>query len=377
MHAMHASTSALGCSHMDAPCMSSARRCSPAGQREHSRRVTARAYSQDTLTERVQLGKSGLEVSSVGLGAWSWGDRSGYWGWEKGYGRGENLAAYKEMVESTGIDFLDTAEVYGFGLSETLVGEFVASTGTGSRVKVATKFAPLPWRQTPDSLVDACKASLQRLQLDQTSLYIQHWPGFFLNALSNDAHLEGLARVAEQGLAQAVGVSNFNAERVRRAARVLADRGTCLSSNQVQYSLLYRKPESNGVLEACRESGSTLVAYSPLCQGLLTGKYSKDNKPRGPRGASFTDGRLAAVGTLVDLMRIVGQEHGGKSPTQVAVNWLMCQPGVLPIPGAKDARQVQEIAGAMGWRLTDGEVAELTKVSDRIPSSTGAPFENW
>lgn len=323
--------------------------------------------------DRTQIGKSGVEVSSLGIGAWSWGDRSRYW--QNELDKDSNLTAYKALLEA-GIDFVDTAEVYGFGYSEEYLGDFMRQTNSQSQVAICTKFAPLPWRQTPGSLVGACKASLQRLGVDQVALYIQHWPGFFLNAFSNDAHLEGLAQAWEQGLCKAVGVSNFNAERVRKAAKFLESRGTCLSSNQVQYSLIYRAPETNGVLEACRENGVTLVAYSPLCQGLLTGKYSRDNRPTGPRAQLFTDQRYKDVEVLLDCMRAIAQEQGGKTLSQVAINWTLAK-GCLPIPGAKNAKQVAEIAGALGWRLSDAEVAELDAVSAKIPRSTGAPFENW
>lgn len=305
----------------------------------------------------------------MGIGAWSWGDRSGYWaGWTK-----EGSKSAYDAALRYGMDFIDTAEVYGFGLSEEFVGEFMRASGTSP--VIATKFAPLPWRQTPESLVSACQASLGRLGIKKLGLYIQHWPGFFLNTFANDAYLEGLARCVEKDLTTAVGVSNFNATRIRNAAKFFERRGTCLSSNQVQYSLLYREPERNGVLEACHETGATLVAYSPLCQGLLTGKYSASNPPSGPRRAFFTDSRFAQITTLLDLLQTIGKEHG-KSPSQVALNWTMCK-GTLPIPGVKSASQVDELAGALGWRLSDGEIAELDAVSQKIPGSTGAPFEKW
>lgn len=321
---------------------------------------------------RVKLGKSSLETSEMGIGAWSWGDRSGYW---QGWTREDSLEAFKTAL-SYGLTHVDTAEVYGYGLSEEFVGEFIRMTNNADRVEVATKFAPLPWRQTPSSLVSACEASLRRLGLPKLGLYMQHWPGFFLNTFANDAYLEGLVTVWEKGLAEAVGVSNFNAERVRKAARMFESRGTCLASNQVQYSLLYRAPESNGVMEACKENGTTLIAYSPLCQGLLTGRYSKDNPPTGPRRFIFTDKRYSSVSILLDLMNTIGQEHGDKTCSQVALNWTLCK-GALPIPGAKNSRQVEELAGALGWRLNDGELAELDKISSQIPLSVGAPFENW
>jgi aryl-alcohol dehydrogenase-like predicted oxidoreductase len=190
--------------------------------------------SASTQTATVKLGKSNLEVSEMGLGAWSWGDRSNYWvGWTK-----EGSRAAYDAAMAAGLTFIDTAEVYGFGTSEDFVGEFIRESSSPMKPTLATKFAPLPWRQTADSVVGACQKSLKRLQQERIGLYMIHWPGFFLNAFSNDAYVEGLARCHEQGLCEGVGVSNFNAQRVRGAARSLESRGTCLASNQVQYSLL-------------------------------------------------------------------------------------------------------------------------------------------
>ena len=226
--------------------------------------------------------------------------------------------------------------MYGFGKSEELLGSFKKSASSDSpQPVIATKFAPLPWRFTRASVVDACRASLARLGVDQMSLYIQHWPGFGPSMFSNDAYLDGLADCVEQGLTKAVGVSNFNAQRLRKAHAALKARGVVLSSNQVQYSLLYRAPETNGVKAACEELGITLVACacasgccsplwllkfafavppspltppffadSPLAQGLLTGKYGPGLvKPIGPRSALFTDDRLAKAAPVVALLR--------------------------------------------------------------------------
>ncbi|PNH01175.1 hypothetical protein TSOC_012955 [Tetrabaena socialis] len=241
---------------------------------------------------------------------------------------------------------------------------------------VATKFAPLPWRLTSASVVEACKASLGRLGLPSMGLYMQHWPGYGPGYFFNDNYLDGLADCKDRGLCQAVGVSNFSAARVRGATQRLAVRGVPLASNQVQYSLLYRAPETNGVMEACRENGVTLVAYSPLCQGLLTGKYTATGvKPSGPRQLVYGERRLREVAPVLDVLRAVAEERG-KSMTQVSLNWVICK-GALPIPGAKNERQLGEIAGALGWRLSEGEVAELDAVSARVPAGQGFPVENW
>lgn len=261
-------------------------------------------------------------MSEVGIGAWSWGDRSGYWGYGREYGKTESSDAFRALLAAD-LDFIDTAEVYGFGKSEEFLGEFIKETK--SDPIIATKFPPLPWRLTKDSVPIALRASLKRLQLDKVGLYMIHWPGFLVNALSNEAYVEGLGLCFEQGLTDAVGVSNFNKDRLKKAHETLQKRGIPLASNQVQYSLLYRKPETNGVMELCKELGITLVAYSPIAQGLLTGKYKQGNNPSGPRGAMINDQRIREVQSLLEAMTLIGEGHGGKTPAQVAINWVLCK----------------------------------------------------
>lgn len=280
---------------------------------------------------------------------------------------------FKTLIDA-GITFIDTAEVYGYGKSEEFIGEF--SRELEASPVIGTKFAPLPWRQTAGSVPSALRASLERLQMDSVALYMIHWPGFFLNAFSNDAYVEGLAACVKEGLTQAIGVSNFREDRIRSAHRVLGERGVPLATNQVQYSLLYRQPERNGVLETCKELGITPVAYSPLCQGLLTGKYTPDNLPGGQRRLTLKTNFVSEIQPLLALMKEIGDKHDGKSCAQVAINWILCK-GALPIPGAKTVKQMEEIAGALGWRLTADEVDALDDMSGKLTMSTGAPFENW
>lgn len=322
--------------------------------------------------ETIELGRTGLQVPAVSVGAWSWGDNV-YWGYGGDYGRDEVKKAYDAITEA-GVGFIDTAEVYGAGTSEEFIGEFMQQTNT--RPLIATKFAPLPWRFTSNTVTEACEASLKRLRLKSVDLYMIHWPGFLTTAFSNDAFLEGLAACHTRGMAKTLGVSNFSGKRVRRAAQLLGERGTSLASNQVQYNLLYRSPERNGMMEACREVGATLVAFSPLCQGMLTGKYrAGGKKPSGPRGFIYNESVLSGIEPLLSVMEAVAQERG-KSVAQVAINWVICK-GALPLVGAKTDAQVMQIAGAAGWRLTEGEVAELDAVSARMKPATGPPYENW
>jgi aryl-alcohol dehydrogenase-like predicted oxidoreductase len=153
-------------------------------------------------------------------------------------------------------------------------------------------------------------------------------------------------------------------------------------TQQVQYSLLYRVPEQNDVLAATSAAGASLIAYSPLAQGLLTGKFSEDGPfPSGPRAATITPARVKAVAPLIALMRAVGAEHasgggGPKTPTQVALAWCVAK-GTLPIPGVKNARQAGDAAGALGLVLTGPEVEELDAVSGRIAPGLAFPTEKW
>lgn len=309
------------------------------------------------LNETVLLGKTDVRVPPLGLGTWQWGD-SMFWGYGKGYAEGEIRAAFEASL-AAGITFFDTAEVYGRGRSERFLGRFIAGRRDG--LVIATKFMPLPWRLGKGQLLAALRKSLERLELRQVDLYQIHWP---FPPRPVEFWADALADAVQAGLVRAVGVSNYSADQMRRAHAVLAKRGLPLASNQVEYSLLHRGPERTGVLSACRELGVTLIAYSPLAQGLLTGKYTPENPPPGFRGRRYRGERLARIQPLIGRLREIGAAHGGKSPNQVALNWLICQ-GAIPIPGAKNARQAQENAGALGWRLTESEMAELAEISER------------
>ncbi len=162
-----------------------------------------------------------------------------------------------------------------------------------------------------------------------------------------------------------MGVSNYSAEQMRAAHAALARRGIPLASNQVQYSLVFRKPEVDGTLEACRELGITLMAYSPLGMGMLTGKYSTENRPGGffrRIMPNFKRGAMQAVEPALKLLREIAERHS-KTPSQVAIRWLMENPVVLPIPGAKNEAQAAENVGALTFSLTPEEVEALSQAT--------------
>jgi aryl-alcohol dehydrogenase-like predicted oxidoreductase len=298
-----------------------------------------------------------LHAIEMGLGAWQWGDRV-VWQYGHGYGDAEVHQAFLATLDD-GIRFVDTAEVYGNGRSERLLGQFLKETD--QPVLVASKFFPWPWRLRKNALARALKGSLTRLGMESVDLYQIHWPTPFM---SIDRMMEGLAECVKLGLTRTVGVSNFSQTQMLAAYSSLARHNIPLASNQVHYSLLNRSVERSGTLARCKELGIRLIAYSPIEKGLLSGKYSADSPPPGARSRNYT-GLLPKIGPLLKLMTEIGQDRGGKSNVQIALNWVICK-GALPIPGAKNAEQAQANAGALGWRLTDEEVARLDETSNRI-----------
>ncbi|KAK5835056.1 hypothetical protein F383_02208 [Gossypium arboreum] len=340
--------------------------------------ATTAALKIDT-EDKLKLGGSELKVTKLGIGAWSWGDTS-YWNnfqWDDQKLKAAKAAFNKSL--DCGITFFDTAEVYGSPLalgaenSETLLGRFIKereNDNPGEEVVVATKFAALPWRFGRQSVISALKDSLNRLGLSSVDLYQLHWPGIW----GNEGYIDGLGDAVEQGLVKAVGVSNYSEKRLRDAYERLKKRGIPLASNQVNYSLIYRLPEQNGVKAACDELGVTLIAYCPIAQGALTGKYKPENPPSGPRGQIYTPDFLTKLQPLLIRIKEIGGNYG-KTPTQVVLNWLIAQENVVPIPGAKNAAQAEEFAGALGWRLSNEEVDELRSLASEISPVTGFPVE--
>jgi aryl-alcohol dehydrogenase-like predicted oxidoreductase len=312
------------------------------------------------LEDLIPLGTTHIRISPVGLGTWQWGDRT-MWSYGVTHTDLDIHEAFRSSLEG-GINFFDTAEVYGKGRSEVLLGEClreIAPAGSGVPLVVATKFAPWPLRLRGRALVRALRASLARLGLRQVDLYQVHFP---FSVVPVPVWANALADAVEAGLTRSVGVSNYSATRMRQAREVLYRRGIPLASNQVEYHLLNRKVERNGVLQSCRELGVALIAYSPLAKGLLTGKYTPRDRPPGMRGYMFRGGRLGSIQPLLGLMREVGQAHEGRTPAQVALNWLICK-GAVPIPGAKNAHRARENAAAIGWRLDTAEIAALDEMS--------------
>jgi aryl-alcohol dehydrogenase-like predicted oxidoreductase len=304
------------------------------------------------------LGRTELRVPRLGLGAMVWGDMSTAPRWNPArgvYGPTSSEEDQREALDvslAAGVNLIDTAAMYGKGASERRVGELIE----GREVLIATKF-PFGFFARADSLPATLDASLARLRRPVVDLYQIHFPSRWMSIQK----LMGLmADAVEAGKVRTVGVSNYSAAQMREAHAALARRGIPLAANQVQYSLLRRDPETDGVLDACRELGVTLIAYMPLASGALTGKYSADRRPAGWRRYSgfFRGNGLPRLARVNDALREIAQRHG-KTPSQVALRWLIQQPEVLPIPGARNGSQAAQNARALTFTLTDDEMAAL------------------
>jgi aryl-alcohol dehydrogenase-like predicted oxidoreductase len=304
----------------------------------------------------VPLGKTNIMITTVGVGAWAWGDRI-VWGYGgSGYSDADIREAF-DVSLANGTNWFDTAEVYGMGRSEKFLGKFLPTTT--EEVLVATKFFPFPWRLRKEALTRALKKSLKRLQLSQVDLYQIHMP---FGPWSKPEYVSALADAVNAGLTRAVGVSNFNTEKTKLVNETLQTAGVPLASNQVEFSLFDRRIEKSGLLDYCLENDITVIAYSPLAKGMVTSKYGPDNPPPGPRKRMYPPELLHRAQPLINLLKETGAAHG-KTPAQVALNWTICK-GTVPIPGAKNADQAAENLGAMGWRLTPEEMTALDEASN-------------
>jgi aryl-alcohol dehydrogenase-like predicted oxidoreductase len=307
-----------------------------------------------------ELAGSDVTIPRLGVGTWAWGDKStwGMGGYDADLTRASIRDAWDASID-VGVTLFDTAEVYGRGESERIIGALLAGDARrAASAVVATKFMPSPWKmQVESALLRALRASLGRLGLPAVDLYQIHGP---ISLRSHGAMADALAAAHEAGLVKAVGVSNYSAKETAAMSDALQRRGLRLATNQIEFSLLRRSPETNGLLATCAELGVVPLAYSPIGQGRLTGKYSAEHPPPGKR--TFSAHPMAVVDHIVDLLRDVGEQHGGKRPSQVALNWVTAK-GVVPIPGAKNRRQAEENAGALGWRLTEEDLDRLDRAA--------------
>lgn len=299
-------------------------------------------------------------TAPLGVGTWAWGDRStwGMGGYDTSLTQDTIREAWQTSLDA-GVTCFDTAEVYGNGESERIIGGLLAQDpGRRDSLVLATKFMPSPWKlNVRSALRAALEGSIERLGVERVDLYQIHGP---ISLRSASALAEALAEVVQAGLTRAVGVSNYSIKETTAIHARLAERGVALGSNQIEFSLLRRRPETSGLLALCRDLGVVPIAYSPIGQGRLTGKYSAANPPPGRR--TFSAHPMEQVDRVVAELRRIGEAHDGRTPSQVALRWIIDK-GAVPIPGAKNAQQAADNAGALGWSLDPDELAALDRVA--------------
>lgn len=296
-----------------------------------------------------RLGRSDLRVSAVGLGAWAWG-ASQIWGYGKTFGLKDVEQTWRAAIER-GVNFVDTAMIYGLGESERIIGRLLQETE--KEMVIATKYLPL--HIMARSVRGAAEASMRRMGVREIDLYQVHFPNPVMSLRSTMREMERLVR---EGKVRHIGVSNFSVRRLEAARGHLSREDVV--SNQVHYNIIRRKVERNGLVEHARREGVTIIAYSPIAQGILTGKYHPGRRPGGLRRFSprFTKRSLRRVEPFLEVMEQVGRPDC-TTKAQVALAWLLKDPNVVVIPGAKNPRQLNENAGASSCRMDPDAVRTL------------------
>ncbi len=320
----------------------------------------------------VPLGATPIRITPIGLGCWQFSEGGGLGGsyWPALPAEVENRIVAVSLA--AGINWFDTAEAYGAGRSEAALARALVAAGKRpGEVVIATKWLPL--FRTARNVGATIGERLARLAPFGIDLHQVHQP---IALSSTRRQMEAMADLVAARRIRSVGVSNFSARRMRLAHRALAERGIPLVSNQVRYSLLDRRIERNGVLDAARELGITIIAYSPLAQGILTGKFHRDpeliRRRSGPRKwmPAFRRKGLERSRPLVAAVQAVATAHAA-TPAQVALAWVVQAQGetVVTIPGATSVEQAEENARALSLRLTDAEMARLDSASGGVPKT--------
>ncbi len=318
---------------------------------------------QTTHGTRYRLGHSDTLVSPIGLGTWQFSQGRGLIGkfWPKL--SADAIQAIVATALAAGVNWFDTAEIYGNGQSEeALASALDALVVDPDSALIATKWWPL-FRHAR-SLKLSLKERQRHLHQRPVTLYQIHQP-YARSSIASQ--MQVMADLLDQGLIVHAGVSNFSQDQMIEAHRVLQSHGHALACNQVRYHLLDRGIETTGLLSAAKDLGITIIAYSPLAQGLLSGKFhARGTRPHGLRQLNphFRSAYLRQSQPLIDVLTQLGTRYHA-TPAQVALNWLITTPGefVLAIPGATRPDQAQANAEAMTWRLSASDREALTAAS--------------
>ena len=320
----------------------------------------------DVQVTKRKLGKTDIEITPIGLGMMEFSGGGGLMGFAFPVIDQEAKNATVKAGLDGGVNWFDTAELYGKGVSERSLSTALKAAGVkDEEVIIATKWWPMfrTARNIPKTIGDRLKF----LDGYSIGLYQVHQPFGFS---SPEDEMDAMAALVKAGKIRSVGISNFNAEQMRRAHRQLQKHGLPLASNQVEYSLLNRRIERNGILDTAKELGITIIAYTPLASGLLSGKYHK-NPEMLEKKSFFWRARLKSglekSRLLVAAMEEIGTGNNATA-AQVALNWLINAQGdtVVTIPGVTKVSQAEESAGAMRFKLTAEEISHLNEISENI-----------
>jgi len=316
-----------------------------------------------------KLGNSDLFLTPIGLGCWQFSRGKGLFG---NYWSFLEESVIRDIIHSSiegGINWFDTAEAYGWGESERMISQALQSLHIPpEKIYIASKWSPL--LRTARSISRTIEVRLRSLHPYPISLYQIHHPYSFSSIA---AQMDEMSRLLKDNKIRYVGVSNFSARQMVKAQQELKKEGYSLVSNQVRYHLLDRKIESNGILETARELGVAIIAYSPLAQGILTGKFHRDpqllENMQGTRKylPSFKSKNLSKSKAVIELLEQLAEKYNA-TPAQVALNWLINfhEELVFAIPGASGVRQASENSGALHFSLSPEDRQALDEVSRQL-----------
>ncbi|MHA2202645.1 MAG: aldo/keto reductase [Candidatus Hodarchaeales archaeon] len=297
----------------------------------------------------TEIGDTNVKASQIGLGTWQFGSKG--WGYGTDFNKADAISIVHKAIE-LGINIIDTAEAYGFGKSERIIGEAIKEYDR-EKIIITTKFLPMAIR--PSSVVKALNKSLKRLNTGYIDIYLIHWPApWLVGRVLN--HME---KMVDEGLIRHIGISNFNLKRLQNAQKKMHNHR--VQVDQVNYSMARNKAE-NDLLPYTQREKITLMAYSPLGQGWLTGKYTAGNSPKGIRRRNrlFSKRNFKRGERLLSIIREIAEDHQ-VTMAQIALNWVTKNPSVIAIPGAKNLAQLEGNLGSTEFELKKDEIDRIKK----------------
>ena len=322
------------------------------------------------MRQRVELrrmGQSDLQLSAIGLGCWQFSKGSGMVGKFWPVLADEDIVKIVKTSIDGGMNWFDTAEVYGWGKSEEALAHALDQAGDlDKQIHIATKWWPM--FRTAASIGNTIEERIQALQGRTIDVYQIHQP-YSYSSISSQ--MKAMAELVQDGKVRYVGVSNFSAKQMREAHKYLAEYGFQLVSNQVKYSMLDRRIEKNGIMDTAKELGISIIAYSPLEQGILTGKFHQNPElilhSKGVRKyqAKFKIKGLEKTKPIIEELEKLAEKYAA-TPAQIALNWLIHYHGdiVFAIPGASKVHHAEDNIGSLSFQLSKDELEGLSVLTE-------------